>query len=193
MTAKAERPHLCPRIFEVLCYVAHDHFSQRNFHNIMSSTVAKTTTATRKDTRVIDGLNLVLADSYALMALTHLAHWNVEGPDFFQLHKAFQEQYEELFEAVDEIAERVRMLEAYAIGGLSTFAKVAQMEEFKSPAPQKDYVAGLIVAHEKVLDDATRTRDAAGESGDLESQDLMIKRIASHQKTVWMLKSYLKS
>jgi starvation-inducible DNA-binding protein len=159
----------------------------------MSSTTARPTTTARKDTRIIDGLNLVLADSYALMALTHLAHWNVEGPDFFQLHKAFQSQYEEIFEAVDEIAERVRALDAYAVGGLGTLAKVAQMEEFKAPTPQKDYVAALIVAHEKVIDDATRTRDISGEAGDLESQDLLIGRIAAHQKTLWMLKSYLKN
>jgi starvation-inducible DNA-binding protein len=159
----------------------------------MSSIITKSPTTGRKDTRVIDGLNLVLADTYALMALTHLAHWNVEGADFFQLHKVFQEQYEALFEAVDEIAERVRALEAYAIGGLGTLAKVAQMEEFKSPSPQKDFVAALIVANEKVIDDATRTRDISGEAGDLESQDVMIGRIAAHQKTIWMLKSYLKS
>jgi len=158
----------------------------------MSTTTPKQTTAAKKDTRVIDGLNLVVADSYALMALTHLAHWNVEGPDFFPLHKAFQEQYENLFEAIDEVAERVRALDAYAIGGLSTLAKVAQMEEFRSPMPQKDYVAALIVAHEKVVDDATRTRDLAGESSDLQTQDLMIKRLEWHQKILWMLKSYLK-
>lgn len=157
----------------------------------MSTTTTKTT-ATKKDTRVIDGLNLVLADTYALMGLTHLAHWNVEGPDFFPLHKAFQEQYEALFEAVDEIAERVRALDAYAIGGLSTLAKAAQMEEFKSPIPAKDYVAALIVAHEKVSDDAVRVRDAAGEASDLQTQDLMIKQLQWHEKTLWMLKSYLK-
>jgi starvation-inducible DNA-binding protein len=66
------------------------------------------------------------------------------------------------------------------------------MEEFKSPMPQKDYVAALIVAHEKVVDDATRTRDLGGEAGDLQTQDLMIKRLEWHQKTLWMLKSYLK-
>ena len=158
----------------------------------MSTTTSKQTTAAKKDTRVIDGLNLMVADSYALMALTHLAHWNVEGPDFFPLHKAFQEQYENLFEAIDEVAERVRALDAYSIGGLSTLARVAQMEEFKSPMPQKDYVAALIVAHEKVVDDATRTRDLAGEASDLQTQDLMIKRLEWHQKTLWMLKSYLK-
>src|SRR3984957_4347172 len=117
------------------------------------STTAKNPSATdKKQAEVVDSLNLALADSYALMALTHLAHWNVEGADFFPLHKAFQDQYENLFEAVDEIAERVRALDAYAIGGLDALAKVAQMEEFKSPLPQKDYVAALIVAHEKVTD-----------------------------------------
>jgi len=158
----------------------------------MSTTTNTPATGAKKDTRIVDGLNLVLADSYALMALTHLAHWNVEGPDFFPLHKAFQEQYEDLFEAVDEVAERVRALDAYAIGGLGTLARVAQMDEFKAPMTQKDYVAALVVAHEKVVDDATRTRDQAGEASDLETQDLMIKRLQSHEKTLWMLKSYLK-
>src|SRR6201999_2697409 len=121
----------------------------------MSTTAKNPSTANKKAAEVAESLNLVVADSYALMALTHLAHWNVEGADFFPLHKAFQEQYENLFEAIDEVAERVRALDAYAIGGLNVLAKVAQMEEFKSPMPQKDYVAALIVAHEKVVDDAT--------------------------------------
>ena len=157
------------------------------------STETPVTAPQKRDTRVIDGLNLVLADSYALMALTHLAHWNVEGQNFFSLHAAFQTQYENLFEGIDEIAERVRALDAYAIGGLNTFARTAQMEEFKSPMPQRDYVAALIVAHEKAIDDAVRTRDSAGVANDLQSQDLMIKRLEFHEKTVWMLKSYLKN
>src|SRR6478609_9704293 len=106
----------------------------------MSTTTKTTSTAAKKDTRIIDGLNQIVADTYALMALTHLAHWNVEGSDFFALHKAFQEQYENLFEGVDEIAERVRALDAYAAGGLQTFAKTAQMDEFKAPMPAKDFL-----------------------------------------------------
>ena len=159
----------------------------------MSTTTTTAGATAKKDSRLAESLNLVLADSYALMALTHLAHWNVEGADFFPLHQAFQAQYENLFEAIDEIAERVRALDVYAIGGLSTFAKVAQMEEFRSPLPQKDYVAALVVAHEKVMDDATRTRNVAGETGDLETQDLMVKRLQWHEKTHWMFKSYLKN
>lgn len=137
-------------------------------------------------------LNQVLADSYALLSLTHLAHWNVEGPGFFALHTAFQTQYEELFMAIDEIAERIRALGVYALGGLGTLAKVAQMKEFAAPISQVDYVRALIDANEKLVADAEVARDLAGEANDPESQDLMIGRITLHQKTIWMLRSFLK-
>jgi starvation-inducible DNA-binding protein len=155
--------------------------------------MASKTTAPSKDTTgLTKSLNQVLADSYALLSLTHLAHWNVEGPGFFALHTAFQTQYEELFLAVDEIAERIRALDAYAIGGLGTLAQVAGIKEFVSPLTQEDYVRALIAANEKVVGDAARARDLAGLANDAESQDLMIARITLHQKTLWMLKSFLK-
>lgn len=156
------------------------------------SPTTETAVSTKKDFRVADKLNLVLADTYALMGLSHLAHWNVEGPDFFALHEAFQKHYENLFEAADEIAERLRALGGYAIGGLATLARAAGLEEFKAPQSQKDFVAALIVAHEKVVDDLQAARDLSGEVGDLETQDLLIGRIQWHQKTLWMLNSFLK-
>lgn len=148
--------------------------------------------AKSKSPKLTDSLNQVLADSYALMSLTHLVHWNVEGPGFFALHTAFQTQYEELFPAIDEIAERIRALNAYAVGGLGKFAQTAQMKEFAAPMSQEDYVKRLITANEKLLADAARARELAGKANDAETQDLMIGRITIHQKTVWMLKSFLK-
>ena len=97
----------------------------------------KTTAPSTRTAGLTKSLNQVLADSYALLSLTHLAHWNVEGPGFFALHTAFQTQYEELFVAIDEIAERIRALDAYTIGGLSTLAQAAQMKEFASPLAQE--------------------------------------------------------
>lgn len=144
-------------------------------------------------TGLSQSLNQVLADSYAVMALTHLAHWNVEGQGFFALHTAFQVQYEELFTAIDEIAERIRARGHYAIGGLAQLARTAQLEEFAAPLSQEDYVARLVAANQKLLADAAVARDRAGEENDPESQDLMIARITLHQKTLWMLRSFLKS
>ena len=152
---------------------------------------AKSTTA-KSTCPLCNSLNQVLADSYALMSLTHLAHWNVEGPGFFGLHTAFQTQYEELFVAVDDIAERIRALGAYAIGGLGTLAATAQMKEFASPLPQEEYVSALLAANAKLVKDAEVARDLAGELNDPESEDLMIGRITLHQKTAWMLRSFLK-
>src|SRR6056297_2871651 len=99
--------------------------------------MAKTKQASKKSPKkkssasptVVDSLRQVLADSYALLGQTHICHWNVEGPGFFALHTAFEEQYTELFTAVDEIAERIRSLGAYAPGGLNNLADLAGMKE----------------------------------------------------------------
>jgi starvation-inducible DNA-binding protein len=157
------------------------------------STTTKSATSSSA-TAVATALKSLLADSYALMAQTHLAHWNVEGPAFFQLHSAFQGQYEELFTAIDEIAERLRALDVLAPGGLTTLAKLSKVSEFGvAPAPAKDFVAHLIEGHEQAAASAKAVRDAAEEAKDLETQDLAIARIQLHQKTLWMLKSFLKN
>lgn len=147
---------------------------------------------TTTDQTVIRGLEILLADSYQLMAQTHLAHWNVEGSDFFQLHEIFQSQYEELFEAIDEIAERLRGLEAFAPGGLKRLAAMSNIEETADALPAKEFVASLLVAHETLIGNALQARKAAASAEDAETEDLIIGRIQTHQKTVWMLKSFLK-
>jgi len=156
--------------------------------------MSETTIQTEKANAVIDSLKVVLADSYALLGQTHLAHWNVEGPSFFQLHEAFEEQYKELFEAVDEVAERIRALGEYAPGGLKTLADHSQITEMAvGSAPAKDFVAHLIDGHETTASNAKDARDKAEAAGDLETQDLMIGRIQDHEKALWMLKSFLKN
>ncbi|HTO03969.1 MAG TPA: DNA starvation/stationary phase protection protein, partial [Opitutus sp.] len=85
-----------------------------------------------------------------------------------------------------------RALDAFAPGGLRHFFSEAGMEEFKNPVSARDYVAGLILGHEKAVADAVALRDASDSANDLETQDLAIARIQSHEKTLWMLKSYLK-
>ena len=140
---------------------------------------------------IIDALRLVVADTYALIGQTHLCHWNVRGPSFSSLHTAFEEQYNELFLAVDEISERIRAKGALAPGGLSNLAKMAGIEEIAEDSSAQDMVRHLVSAHEKLLQDLKAARDCAGEANDSESEDLMIARVQVHEKTVWMLKSFL--
>jgi len=141
--------------------------------------------------KLIDALRLVVADTYALIGQTHLCHWNVSGPSFFSLHTAFEVQYNELFIAVDEIAERVRAIGALAPGGLSNLASMAGMTELQEDAPANDMVRHLIECNEKLLNDLDAARVCAGEENDAKTEDLMIGRMQIHEKTVWMLKSFL--
>ena len=140
---------------------------------------------------VIEALRQVVADSYALIGQTHICHWNVRGPGFFSLHNAFEEQYSELFPAVDEIAERIRALGALAPGGLGNLAQMAGIGEIAEDASASDMVQHLQQINEKLVGTLSKARDLAAEAGDSQTEDLMIARIQVHEKTIWMLKSYL--
>ena len=94
--------------------------------------------------QVIGALRQVVADTYAVIGQTHICHWNVRGPSFFSLHTAFEEQYNELFLAVDEIAERVRAKGALAPGGLSNLSQMAGIEEIAEDATAQEMVRHLI-------------------------------------------------
>ena len=141
--------------------------------------------------QVVDALRQTVADTYALIGQTHICHWNVRGPAFFSLHTAFETQYNELFVAVDEIAERIRALGELAPGGLANLSKMSGIAEIAEDASAEQMVAHLVKANEKTLADLQTARDRAGEAGDSESEDLMIGRIQVHEKTIWMLKSFL--
>src|SRR5690554_3548894 len=101
-------------------------------------TKTKSIKTAEASTCVVDALRLVVADSYALLAQTHICHWNVRGPSFFALHAAFEVQYTELFSAIDEIAERIRALGALAPGGLGNLAKMAGTKEIAEDSTATD-------------------------------------------------------
>ena len=140
---------------------------------------------------VVKSLRQVVADTYALIGQTHICHWNVRGPAFFSLHIAFEEQYTEMFAAVDELAERIRAVGALAPGGLANLAKMAGIEEIEEDASSDKMVEHLSASHEKLLTDLKSARDVAAKENDSETEDLMIARIQVHQKTLWMLRSFL--
>ena len=146
---------------------------------------------TKENKKVVGALRQVVADTYALMGQTHLCHWNVRGPGFFALHDAFERQYTELFTAVDEIAERVRALGSLAPGGLSNLASLAGMTELGEDASAEAMVQHLADLNRRIVADLAKARDLAADADDKQSEDLMIARIQIHEKTIWMLDSFL--
>jgi len=161
---------------------------------IMSATKAIENIKPSSVDSIATNLNQVVAESYGLLGQLHVAHWNVEGTDFLTLHQMFQAQYEELFVAIDDIAERIRAIGKYSEGGLKRLAEMSTVSEAPSAsaASPKEFVSSVLMANEVVIEAAVKARKVAAEAGDAETEDLLIGRIGVHQKAVWFLNSYLK-
>lgn len=138
---------------------------------------------------VADGLARLLADTYTLYLKTHGYHWNVTGPQFRALHLMFEEEYLELQTVVDEIAERIRALGPLAPGSYSEMARLTAVSDEEGAPEAMEMVRHLIEANETVVTTARTVASAAEAAGDPASLDLATRRIAVHEKTLWMLRA----
>ena len=134
-------------------------------------------------------LGNLLADTYTLYLKTQNYHWNVEGPMFRSLHLMFEEQYIELRDAVDEIAERIRSLGYPAPGSFTEYAALSTVSEGTTGTEAMDMVRGLAEGHEASARTARAVVAAAEEAGDVATADLATVRIETHEKTAWMLRA----
>lgn len=136
-----------------------------------------------------DSLAKVLANTYSLYLQTHNFHWNVTGTLFNALHTMFENQYNELFLAVDLIAERIRALGFFAPGTPSEFIKLSSIKEQLGNIDAIKMVKVLIVSHEETIKVARETLKIAEKANDQVTVDLVSERLQVHEKTVWMLRS----
>ena len=146
-----------------------------------------------KDRKAIaEGLGKLLADSYTLYLKTHNFHWNVTGPMFNSLHTMFETQYNELWLATDEIAERIRALGHFAPGGYGAFGKLTSIKEAPEQPPEAlEMVKQLAEGNEAVARTARKIFSTVEDAGDEVSVDLLVGRMQYHEKTAWMLRSIL--
>ncbi|GAB4367448.1 MAG: Dps family protein [Bryobacter sp.] len=136
----------------------------------------------------------LLADEYVLYTKTRKYHWNVEGPNFSDLHKFFESQYDEIDETIDEVAERLRALDEYAPGSLAEFQKLARLKEDTIPgASPRQMIANLLADHEAIVRtlraDLETAKDKFGDAG---NQDFLTGLLEAHEKAAWMLRSMLR-
>lgn len=136
-------------------------------------------------------LQNLLADSYILMLKTHNFHWNVSGPLFQSLHSLFEIQYNDLFLAVDLIAERMRSNDIIVDANYSNFQKLSKIKD-SSELKYKKMIKELIESNKAVVETAKKLVTEAQKEKDEATADLAIERINVHEKNIWMLKSHLK-
>lgn len=140
---------------------------------------------------IAHGLSRVLADIYVLYMKTHAFHWNVEGPMFQTLHVLFEEQYTELWQALDEVAERIRALGEKAPGTYAEFRKLARIEETEGAPAARDMIRLLLEGRELLAQSSRELLPQAQEAGDEVTAGLLTDRLTVDEKTAWMLRSML--
>jgi starvation-inducible DNA-binding protein len=152
--------------------------------------MARPTTTTTRPSRssattahagAVEGLQEALNATFRLYRDTHLAHFNVRGPSFPQLHALLEQQYNELWEAVDEVAERIR-----ALGHLVTHGALA-LPISELPQDAGEMLGFLANAHSEATARWQTLFDAAEEGEDHATADLCNSRVRAHQKAAWML------
>jgi starvation-inducible DNA-binding protein len=145
--------------------------------------------ASRKE--IASQLAHVTADTYTLYLKTHNYHWNVTGPMFNTLHLMFEEQYNELWTAVDLLAERIRALGEFAPGSYRQFAELASIAEADGVPSAEEMLADLVSGHEAVARTSRAALGVADDADDQPTVDLLTQRLQVHEKTAWMLRSML--
>ncbi len=146
---------------------------------------------TKNGQEVVTILNRLLADEYVLYTKTRNFHWNVTGPHFHDLHLFFQNQYEELDDIVDDVAERARSLGGTSLGSLREFVEHARLQEVGGGLRgSREMLAELLKDHEALIRQLRSDLEACdAKYGDAGTNDFLTGLMEKHEKMAWMLRA----
>ncbi len=161
--------------------------TQQVLKTVVSESVTRT--GITDETRIADALTGVLGDSLVLFVKTQGYHWNVTGPLFQPIHEMTEEQYRDLFDAIDVIAERVRALGKVAPMSMTDMISHTRLNEEDTLRSAQGMIEQLISDNESLVRRLRETAALAAEANDGASEDLMNARMNAHEKAIWMLRS----
>lgn len=139
-----------------------------------------------------DLLKTLLASNFAYYLKAHMFHWNVEGPDFGQLHAFFDAIYSDVDGATDPTAEYIRALGDYAPGSFERFVELTQIQGQTKIPRARLMLEELLANNGQLLELLNQTFQVATEENQQGIANFIAERIDAHQKHGWMLRSYLK-
>lgn len=142
---------------------------------------------------VVNELSAMLSDEFLLYAKTRKAHWNVEGPDFHAMHKFFEDQYEQLDEMMDNVAERIRALGHYSPGTLKAFLELTHLTEAtREKNDSAGHIRELLADHEQIIMNLRNNINRfTNDFEDAGTSDFITGLMEDHEKMAWMLRAHL--
>lgn len=142
---------------------------------------------------VTNGLAKILADETVLYIKTKNAHWNIEGADFYDKHKFFETQFEQLDDLIDAVAERIRALGHYAPATLSSYLSLTHLTEqtlFNNDG--HGFIKELLGDHQSIIMNLrSQIKPFADDFHDLGTSDFITGLMENHEKMAWFLRSHL--
>ena len=142
---------------------------------------------TEKTKKTVEELNILLSDFYVYYQELRNFHWNVEGTSFFDLHKQFEDMYDEAMKRIDSIAERILTLKFTPDSNLSTYLEKSSIKESPLGYNDRQMVDTLLNEHEVLINQMRKVIQAAEEANDEGTIDLIGGYIRKLEKTSWML------
>jgi starvation-inducible DNA-binding protein len=155
--------------------------------------MTQTAVALSTDARaiIVEALNQSVAETAVTTMLAQNFHWNVTGMAFGPLHDLFQKIYEDHFVAQDDLAERVKALNAHAEGTLAGMLRRSKIKEHDGHATDKEMIETMRAAQEALAATLAGAGALAADHGDTLTEDLCIARGQEHEKFAWILRSHL--
>jgi len=141
--------------------------------------------------QIAQHLGQILADTYITYVKTQNFHWNLIDPRFYSLHKMFEKNYEELAEAIDELAERIRALNMRSPGTMKQFLEMGTLEEGRTGLSGDEMITALYRDREALVQQIRPRIEEVIKMGDEGTGDLLIQHMRMHEKAAWMLRSHL--
>lgn len=139
--------------------------------------------------KVADALGIVLADTYQLFIKTQGVHWNVAGPTFVSIHELTETHYENMYQAIDEIAERIRALGEKAPASYSKYGELSSIKDEDEPKTAGEMLDMLIADHQTAVLNMRACVEWCEEKKDFVTADMLIARMSWHEEAIWMLKA----
>ena len=149
---------------------------------------------TVKNTQAVaNELGKILADEYVLYTKTRNAHWNIEGPDFYAVHKFFETQFEQIDDFVDRVAERIRSLGHFPPATLKSFLELTHLTEMsRDKNDSKGFIKELMDDHESIIIKLRENINPFAEKyHDSGTSDFITGLMQEHEKMAWFLRSHL--
>ncbi|MEM9785713.1 MAG: DNA starvation/stationary phase protection protein [Pseudomonadota bacterium] len=141
---------------------------------------------------IAEALNQSVAETAVATMLAQNFHWNVTGMAFGPLHELFQTIYEDHFTAQDDLAERIKALDAHAEGMLAGMLKRSKVSEHDGHTTDKEMIKAMVAAQETLASTVGGCGELAASHGDTLTEDLCIARGQTHEKFAWLLRSHLR-